>query len=129
MAQETVSQTISRAYAKNEHVMLGPITVPTDVSYFAVMFDRSAWPDEPEVLHVSLELSQDDGASWQLCGGFTASGGDHFIAGVLSPMSGIIVPLANPTSQRRQVRGTAVMKADLTTRITLTVSDQRIVDL
>jgi len=123
MAEVTIQSRISQAYAKDAVVTFGPHDIPRGAIVGAILFDRTSWPAEMNVLRVDLEWSFDGGATWEFCGGFTTRGGDLFNATVKSPYSGMALRLPDPNNNRRIIRGSAQMYAGLTTAITLKVSD------
>jgi hypothetical protein len=52
-------------------------TMPPTTRYLGVSLKRSAWPDTgADVVRVSVEVTEDGGATWQFLYGFTARGGE-----------------------------------------------------
>lgn len=54
------------------------LVVPADATVFDLSLTREAWPDTgEEVIHCGLEVSFDDGQSWQYLAAFGVSGDDN----------------------------------------------------
>lgn len=115
-------------YTAGTH-LLSPASIPLNLVFAKARFDLTHLTALTLVMDISLEISQDNGATWTFAGGsglnlpnsgFTLNGGVITnSAGQVITQSGISVSLPQPANNQRQIRGTINLTEDFLTQITL----------
>jgi hypothetical protein len=108
--------------------------MPPAARYLGVSLQRSAWPDTgTDVVRVSVEVTEDGGATWQFLYGFTARGGeprDENGAGLTHSRGGAwrhdekrnALPLFAGINPQRRVRVTVEPMVQLDTEVAADIS-------
>jgi hypothetical protein len=108
--------------------------MPVAARYLSVSLKRSAWPDTgADVVRVSVEVTEDGGATWQFLYGFTARGGEprdkngavqtHSRGGAWRhDEKGNAMPLFPGVNPRRRVRVTVEPLVELDTEVVADIS-------
>jgi hypothetical protein len=98
----------------------GPLNVPPSISGIRVEMSRDEWLDPADKVALSLELSFDNGATWQPWGAFTAQGGAVLDKqGNVATFSAITVDLPQPEGSQRRIRGEVVFTGTVRSALTI----------
>jgi hypothetical protein len=89
---------------------LASTSVPLGIVQATLTLDRALWTLTARTAAVTMDISFDNGATWQSLGGFTAQGGTVTDpAGVTALVSSFTVDLPQPANANRRVRGSVVI--------------------
>ena len=116
-----VFPSISRAVGT---YLLPSSNVPNGISSAVLSFDRSLWTNPAGKMEMQLEISFDNGTSWQILGAFTAEGGVVLdMLGNVATKTSIKIGVPQPQNNNRKVRGTLIISgAAFTTSGILTLA-------
>lgn len=92
----------------------GPVAIPVGITGVTAIIDRAALVSPTLRIDWTLELSQDDGQTWEAWGGAGTIGGPPFTT------SSFTVALPQPANAARKLRGSVTLTEAATTSVSIT---------